>query len=371
MKKFIISILFLSVIFLTGCINVNFGFNVTEITLYEGKLYQLEPIEDLEDIEYNIENEEIASVTYKGLIRAISEGETVLTAVYKNKVVSIVIIVEKEPLNNPVDPKEEIRDLNVYFIDVGQGDAIFMELPNGENMMIDAGYGTGYKDNAWNNITSVIDDLDIEVIDHFLITHNHQDHYYFVPDIINKYGIENIYGSGSVRTNVQYKNIMLSIENAGLEYLVLEVGDLIIDEDYLSIQVVATQQLANDTYPNISSVMVRLVYKDTAFMFTGDGGVYNSKDAEYIALESGLDLSADVLKVGHHGSRYSSSTPFLEAVNPTYAIMTTSENSGDGLPTQAAIDRIEAIGAIIYQTKDSGTITVMSDGSIITISTEN
>ena len=361
MKKILIYI-FLGFLFVfSGCVEKKeLAFAEDKIYLTEEETYELKPINPLVGIDYSIKDQEIASIDNEGKIIALKKGNTTIVATYKNTTKEIDLIVSEGLFQN----------LSVYIIDVGQGDAIFIQLPNGENMMIDAGYGTGYKDKAWANITSTLDGLGVGRINHFLITHNHADHYAFVPDIINYYGIDNIYGSGSKRTNTQYLNIMQSIKNAGLEYYVLEVGDLIFDEEFFKMQVVATQRLENDSDPNISSVMIRLSYKQTAFMFTGDGGFKNSKDAEYIAINSKLELSADVLKVGHHGSKYSSGNEFLNAVKPKYAIMTTAVNSSDGLPTQDAINRITAVGAVIYQTKDHGTITIISDGTNITIATE-
>lgn len=367
MKKLFIYLLFIFVILLTGCSNNELKFNVKSITINENETFQLVPEKHIGEINYNIEDTSVATVNYHGLVRGISAGETTLTANYQDISITIKITVSKIVNENP---KEEVSDLTVYFIDIGQADAIFLQLPNGENMMIDAGYSYGDEQNDLLKITSLLDSLNVTVIDHFLITHNHSDHYGLVPDILSKYEVKNVYGSGSLRDNTQYLDVMKSIQNAGLDYLVVEVGDFLVNDNYLTIQVVATQQLEDDSDPNISSVMVKLVYKNTSFMFTGDGGNKNTKDAEYIALKSGINLESDVLKVGHHGSRYSSGNQFLQAVKPKYAIMTTQPNSQDNLPTIDAIGRIQAVGATIYQTKEYGTITVTSDGENINISTE-
>lgn len=356
-RKLYTFILLFITLFISGCTAKILEFDETEVKMAINTTYQLKPKYDLSKIVYESINEEIVSVSSDGLVEALSSGEALVAASYKKQKVEITFLVY-----------ELSGQLNVYFIDVGQGDAIFISLPNNQTMMIDAGYGFDYKSKAQRNITSILDQELCNKIDHFVISHNHEDHYGFVPLIINDYGIVNLYGSGSKRENSQYLSIMKSIEQAGLDYLVLEVGDILVQESDLFIQVVATQRLENDSDPNISSVMIRIVYGETAFMFTGDGGYKNSRDAEYIALSSGLDLQADVLKVGHHGSRYSSSREFLQAISPRYAILTTAENSRDGLPTFDAIRRLELVGASLYQTKDLGTIKVTSDGLNIKIS---
>lgn len=355
-KIYYLFLLFLTV-FIAGCTTKNLEFDVSEVKLALDGTYLLEPKEDFKGINYRSDDEEIITVSSKGLVTAVGVGDGAVIARFKAQEVIIKFTIY-----------ETSGILNVYFIDVGQGDAIYLELPNDESMMIDAGYGFGYERKAELNLRKVLDEHLTRKIDHFVITHNHSDHYGFVPIIIQDYGIENLYGSGSTRVNSQYLNIMKSIKQAGLEYLVLEVGDVLIEEDDLFIQVVATQSIEDESDPNISSVMIRIVYKETSFMFTGDGGYKNSRDAEFIALNSGLDLEADVLKVGHHGSRYSSSNQFLAAVNPKYAVLTTVKNSRDGLPTFDAIRRLEMMGATLYQTKDLGTIKVTSDGVNISIS---
>lgn len=263
------------------------------------------------------------------------------------------------------EPIEFIRDLVVEVIDIGQGDAIYIGLPNGEDMMIDVGQGVS---GSWDRIDTTLQKYEVTTIHHLIITHNHADHYGFVPTLLDNYAVENIYGSGSTRTNVQFLSIMKAIADANNELLVVEVGDMIIEEQGLKLQVVATQRIENETNPNISSVMVKLTYLNNSFMFTGDAGVATSLDGEHTALASGIDLQSDVLKVGHHGSQTSSSPAFLAAVQPLYAVMTTVEGSTT-LPHPDAVARILAVGAILYDTKVHGNVIFISDGNEITIQT--
>lgn len=313
---------------------------------------------------YESTDESIITVDDNGLIKAVNYGTA-----------SIIAYLEEYELETIIDVTVTVdaKLIKVHFLNIGQADSMILELPNGEVMMIDAGYsstGNVPSSVAFNTIKTYLDKLGIKTIDHFIITHNHQDHYALVPNILANYKVLNIYGSGSKRTNAQYLNVMNSIANANLKYQVVSVGDKLIEEENLLVQVVATKKVENDSTPNTSSVMVRVAYGSTAYMFTGDAGFTNSTDGEYIALNSGLNLRADVLKVGHHGSNTSSSDEFLDAVKPKYAVLTTVENSGDGLPAYNALLRIRNVGAQIYQTKDNGNITISSDGYNIYVSLE-
>jgi len=355
------------------------------IMLEVGDIYDLAP-ESNRLVAYEVSDTTVISIN-ADVITALKVGSATITATAGAREALLLVTVTaaetEDPITDPVidpiedpieDPAEDPIDnpipllttMSVYFIDIGQGDCIFIELPNRENLMIDAGYGLSGGSNSWANISSTLNALNVTVIDHLIITHNHSDHYQLVPDVIANYEVLNVYGSGSTRTGSQYLGIMSAISNASIDYNIVSVGDKIIDEVGLMLQVVATQRILNETDPNISSVMTRLVFGDIAFMFTGDGGYSTSNDAEYIALASGLDLSADVLKVGHHGSSTSSMNSFLDAVGATYGVLTTAENSSTGHPKADALARLTAHNISLYQTKDHGNIIFRTTSTSIT-----
>lgn len=275
----------------------------------------------------------------------------------------IFVSCDKEPTTD-----DENKQLLVEFIEVGQADAMIAILPNDEVLMIDCGYGYDCQSKAWANIRATFRKYEITKIDHLIITHNHGDHYGFVPDILNNYQVDNIYVSGSTRTNYQYLNIIEAIEASSAECYVVEVGDKIIDEENLLLQVVATKKVIEETNPNYSSVMTKLTYYNVSFMFTGDGGS-STYDAETIALASGIDLKSDVLKVGHHGSLGSTSYEWLNAVQPKYGVLTTMDNSKHGLPAPATIIRLVNRNVELYQTRECGNITFTTKGTNVQIQT--
>ena len=257
------------------------------------------------------------------------------------------------------------NDLKVYFINVGQADSTLIVLPTNETILIDAGldHATCYDSTinfpSWDNIKKVFDLEFIKTINYFIITHNHADHYYYASKIINEYIVNTVVMSGSTSTNTTYLNILNAINNNNVDTMIVNVGDYIIYMPSLTMQVINTKNIVNPEDANECSVATILRYEDNSFVFTGDIG-YN--DGEVTALNSGIDLKADVLKVAHHGSTYSSGRDFLRKVSPTYSVITTSSYTTTGHPHQAALNRITYYSKNVLQSKNDGTILFTSDG---------
>ncbi len=378
-KKLFVQILLLicSLFLLTSCVQlvppVNNGGNTNDnekqypyelsLDICSYDFYQLsdELFEmPISSYDITIDNPMIASVSNSGYITTYMEGNA--NIYFDNKI---------NDDYNTIIKLNTSKGIKVDYIDVGQGDAILVSLPNDEVMMIDAGAGLYYDETiAWQNIKNTLNKRGISTIDHLVITHNHGDHYGLVPNVVRNYRVLNCYDSGSIRTNWQYVNVMDSIANAGIKKQVVKVGDIIVEEGKLLVQVVGVQQSNNeDDNVNYQSIMIRIVYEDVAYMFTGDAG-YREGDCENIALNSGLELKSNVLKVGHHGSMYSSGNQFLNAVKPDIAIITTSKDTETGHPHAQALNRLNKVNAEIYQSAVHGTITVSSNGEIIYIVTE-
>lgn len=278
----------------------------------------------------------------------------------------IVGCVEDIPLNDrPV--KENLKELKVFFVDVGQADCSIIILPTKEVIMIDAGldhatiYDSTINYPSWNNIHQVLEAENITTINYFILTHMHADHYYFATKIMNEYIVNTVVLSGTTSTTTAYYNILNTIENKNIDCQIVSVGEKIIVRDQILMQVIATKKEDNPDNLNYCSVATKLTYNNIAFVFTGDIG-YNKDDGEEIALNSGIDLKANVLKVPHHGSTYSSGRDFLRAVNPDYAILTTSNYTTTGHPHKKALDRLSYYCENILQTKDQGTILFRTNG---------
>lgn len=374
-KLFVQILLFICSLLLTSCVQLippvnNGGSDNEKEYPYELSLdicsydfYQL--TDDLFKMSINsyditIDNPMIASISTNGYITTYMEGNA--NIYFENKI--------NEDYNTILKLNTS-KGIKVDYIDVGQGDAILVLLPNDEVMMIDAGAGLYYDEaTAWKNIKNTLNKRGVSVIDHLVLTHNHGDHYGLVPNVVRNYRVLNCYDSGSIRTNWQYINVMDSITNAGISKKVVKVGDIIVKEENLLVQVVGVQQSNYEEDDiNYQSIMIRIEYEDVAYMFTGDAG-YRDGDCENVALNSGLELKSNVLKVGHHGSMYSSGNKFLNAVQPDIAIITTSKDTETGHPHTQALNRLKNVNAEIYQSAIHGTITVSSNGEIIYIVTE-
>jgi len=246
-----------------------------------------------------------------------------------------------------------IRDLLVHFIDVGQADSILIQLPNGKNMLIDGGEAK----NA-NTILQYLSSHDIKSIDYLIASHPHADHIGGLPAIINAIDVQSVYMPRVVHTTQTYENLLISIQNKGLQIDEAKTGVSIVSLPELDISIIAP---ARDDYRdhNDHSAVIKLIYGETSFLFMGDA---ESTSESHIT----GDISADVLKVGHHGSRTSTTAAFLNRVAPSYAVISVGVNSY-GHPTDEVLSRLNDADVEVYRTDMVGTITFTSDGENIII----
>jgi competence protein ComEC len=245
----------------------------------------------------------------------------------------------------------------VHFLDVGQADSILIQLPNGQVMLIDGGNnGDG------NNIMNYMRSRNISTIDYLIATHPHADHIGGLPAIINGTNIGEIYMPRVSHTTQTFERLLTAIENKGLQINTARAGVNILSIPDLQIDIIAP---VRDNYSNLNdhSAVIKIVYGNTSFLFMGD--------AE--ALSEGhitTDVSADVLKVGHHGSRTSTTQTFLNKVSPTFAVISVGSGNSYGHPTDEVLNRLNNANVKIYRTDLQGTIVFTSDGNTITVNTE-
>ena len=247
-------------------------------------------------------------------------------------------------------------DLLVHFLDVGQGDSIFVELPNGKTMLIDT--GENYHGEA---IIDYISQCGYKRIDYLVGTHPHSDHIGSMSYLVRNFKIGSIY-MPKVSSNAEmYKNLLKSIKKQDLTVKNPRAGLKIIRGEDFSARVIGPLEIDKDNLNNCSLV-IRLDYRDTSFLFTGD--------AEKEELESiNADMNADVLKVGHHGSTSSTNKAFLERVRPQIAVISCGENNDYGHPHQATLRLLKNEGCDVYRTDRDGTVTVYTDGYRIGVDT--
>lgn len=256
--------------------------------------------------------------------------------------------------NNDSESAFQKGILNVHFLDVGQGDSIFIELPDEKTMLIDAGenyHGEGIK--------NYIGDCGYSKIDYLVATHPHADHIGSMGYIVRNMDIGSVYMPKAAANTKTYENLLESISDKGLKITSAKAGLTIAEESDYTINVVAPVAIDEDNLNN-SSAVIKLTYKDNTFLFTGDA---EKKELETIT----YDISADVLKVGHHGSTTSTTEEFLNAVNPTYAVISAGEGNSYGHPHKKTIDLLEEFNCKVYRTDIDKTVVFSSDGKTISV----
>ena len=262
------------------------------------------------------------------------------------------------PASTTTEPDVEITEfsdeMKVHFIDVDQGDSTFIELPNGEAMLIDA----GETDQA-DKVVTYIYTQGYDTIDYVVATHAHSDHIGGLPVVLDSFNIENFYMTSAVATTSIYEDMLNAVDESGAAVHDVMAGDVIYNEANLLIEVVAPKKIDYDEQNN-NSVVIKLTYGDDKFLFTGD-----AEKSE----EDGIwtNIKCDVLKVGHHGSDSSSSSNFLKKVEPSYAVISCGLHNSYGHPTDDVLKRLDDRNIDVYRTDLQGTIVFTSDGSNILV----
>ena len=247
--------------------------------------------------------------------------------------------------------------LKVHYLDVGQGDSIFVELPNNETMLIDA--AESYQS---ENIINYLKNLNYQKIDYVIGTHPHTDHIGGLKDIINTFEIGKIFMPKVVSTTKTYESLLMAIKDKNLKINTAKAGTSIIDTDTLKINILAPN---NSTYTELNnySVVTKITYGTTKFLFMGDAEKLSENEIKE-------NVTADVITIGHHGSNTSSSIDFIKKVNAKYGIISVGLNNKYNLPKEETITNWENSGTKIYLTSTNGTIRASSDGTNIKIESE-
>lgn len=252
--------------------------------------------------------------------------------------------------------KESITEdvLKVYFIDVGQADAILLQ--SGEhNMLIDAGNNEdGVK------IVNYLKEINVSKFDYVFATHAHEDHIGGMDDIINNFDIDKFFMPDVITTTKTFEDMLDALEANNLGYDAAVKGEEF-DFSGAMVKIIYVGNEGDDL--NDTSIVIKVTHGNNSFLFTGDA---TSKVERKLLKE---DIKSDVLKVAHHGSEYSSSDEFLDGVNLDYAIISVGKDNSYGHPKQSIIDKLNKRNVKIYRTDLSGTIIVSSNGNDISFKT--
>lgn len=262
-------------------------------------------------------------------------------------------VTKDEPAVNSTGDAVQLNvngNLNIYFLDVGQADAILLE-NNKEYMLIDAGNNADGK-----KLVSYFKSLGIDEFKYVVASHAHEDHIGGMDDIINNFKVQNFYMPDVVTTTKTFEDLLEALENNGVGVTTPEAFSKFSFSDCEFIVLHAGSE-SDDL--NDSSIVLRLIYVNNSFLFMGDA---TSKVEKKLLSQN---INSDVLKVGHHGSQYSTTDEFLNKVRSKYAIISSGLGNSYGHPNSKTLDKLNGLNVKIYRTDTEGTIVLSSDGNNI------
>ncbi len=253
--------------------------------------------------------------------------------------------------------------LEVCFFDVGQGDAIFIETPERHQVLIDGGANSKILEKLGKELPFFDRSLDLVIL-----THPQKDHFAGLLFVLRDYEVEQILWTGVENKTAGFEEWLKLLEEEKARIVLVKKG-INIRAGSVSLKILFPfEDLAGQEIKNINdtSIVSHLSFGKNSFLFTGD--ISSSIEKELI--EKGIDLSSNVLKVAHHGSKYSSSEEFLEAVFPQLAVIQVGENPY-GHPTKEVLQRLEKFDINVLRTDKKGDIKVISDGNNLKIEIED
>lgn len=259
-----------------------------------------------------------------------------------------------------MDASAATKQLQVSFLDVGQGSSILVQ-SNGKNTLIDAG-----DEKYYSKLKKILKKEKIKKIDQLIITHNDPDHIGSADKVISNYGTRTVfqakYGYNREAKSKDVKDFNSAVKKYKVKIHKVTKGNSI---NFGSVKGTVLSPGKNYKKTNETSLVIRLIHGKQTFLFTGD--IYSSNEKELVKK---YNLKSTVLQVPHHGSYTSSSTTFLKEVKPTYAVISCGKNNPYRHPRPEAMKRLKKYVKKIYRTDNNGTITFKSDGKKITVKRE-
>jgi len=248
--------------------------------------------------------------------------------------------------------------LSVHFIDVGQGDAILIQTPDGKNILIDGG-----PVEAFPTLDDYLRSQGVEVLEIVIATHPHADHIGGLSKIFAEYPVARVYMPRVSHTTVLYRNLLLAVREAGLKIQTARMDMDVTVEEGILFRLLGP---VRDDYEELNnhSVVIYLAFQEVSFLFMGDA----ETDAEADLMKRKLIPDADVLKVAHHGSRSSTSEAFLKKVEPTYAVISCGKNNDYGHPHASVLKRLRLYASEVFRTDRNGTLLFETNGVALRIS---
>ena len=248
--------------------------------------------------------------------------------------------------------------LTIHYLDVGQADCTLLEC-GGEYMLIDGGnIGDGQK------VISYLQNMGVEELKAVVCTHAHEDHVGGLPAVLAVYPVKQVFAPTKTYASKVFDDFLYYTDQQRLEVTIPAPGDTM---TLGQAQITVLGPVKSYAETNDTSIVMKVVFGETSFLFTGD----MEMPAENDLLDSGADVKADVLKVGHHGSDTSTGYRFLYEVDPTYAVIPVGEDNKYGHPNDITLSRLSDAECTIFRTDHLGTVVAVSDGKEITFTWEN
>jgi len=258
--------------------------------------------------------------------------------------------------------------LQIYALDVGQGDSALIITPEGKSVLIDAG-----PPQAGDEVVAALRKRDIQSLDLAVATHPHADHIGGMRPVIENFGVKNFLDSRQKFASKEYERMLHAINEKHIKVIEAKKGMKFDLDSGVRFEVLnppgndawITKVHRGGSVENANSVVLRLSYGNFSMLFTGDA----ETETEDLMLKSAAPLRAQVLKVGHHGSRYATGAKFLEAVAPEAAVISCGAENRYGHPAEQTLDRLRKAGVKIYRTDLNGEIAIITDGNKFEIHT--
>ncbi len=255
------------------------------------------------------------------------------------------------------------RNLRVTFLDVGQGDAILIEAPSGNRVLIDGGPPSG---KILSELGAMLPFYD-KRLSVLIATHPDQDHIGGFPDVIERYSVEALIEPDLYAENGVYPAMEKDAEEKGIKKIIARAGTIITLDKNTTLEILYPEKKSPPAMEtNISSVVVKLTFGNESFLFTGDLPLAEEKA---LVLKYGEKLHVTVLKFGHHGSKSATAPEFLAVVSPEYGVFSVGADNKYGHPNREVLDLAVKDKVTTYRTDQEGRIIFETDGTTITVST--
>jgi competence protein ComEC len=271
-------------------------------------------------------------------------------------------------------PRQRDARLHVTVLDVGQADSIVVQTPRGHTLLIDAGGRLERGPQSSDSVAELVGERvvvpfllrhGVHAIDALILSHPHGDHAGGVAPVLRKLRVAELADSGQRYGGHAYQDALATARAGGVPVVEPRAGARWQTDDGIRLLFIGPSLpfIGGRNAINSNSIAFVLEYRRFRMLFTGDAG----SDSEQRFLSEGVDLHADVLKVGHHGSAYGSSPAFIAAVRPRYAIISVGRHNLFGHPAPSTIETLERFGANVYRTDENAAVTILTDGDALSV----